>query len=185
MRAIALILGLVLNLMLYAGAGELGGLDGLQTFILLSLLNFVAILFHELGHAWAFRYVGGTVQRIVVMFLSYNVNRRRLGFYRGRSGGDVGGFVDGRYRPEGPTVRDKIIVAGAGPFANAVTGGLALLLAELFGGAFQLGDTALVLFGVLSIGLGLLNLLPYGGSDGQLIVRALRMRAAMGGKRRG
>lgn len=230
MRMLAYVLGAILNLMLYAGAREVGDLAFLQAFALLAVLNFIAILLHELGHAWAFRYVGGSVQKIAVMFLTFDVRQRRLSYNSRLIGSDIGGYVAGRYAQDRPTVRALITVAAAGPVANAISGGAALLVAAWIGAPstnladavaiadgqppmsaparlpteaaidaalahwdvtlqsltlLNLGYTALMLFGVLSLGLGVLNLLPFAGSDGQSIARALKLlRAMSSGKHR-
>jgi membrane-associated protease RseP (regulator of RpoE activity) len=239
MGTLVLFLGVLLNFALYIMGAALGGWHSLQTMAALAVLNFVAILFHELGHAWAFRHVGGSVQKIVVLFLSYNVGKRRFGRSRLSRNGDVGGYVAGRFRPEGPTIRDQIIVSGAGPVANMVTGAIAGVVSwawtapdpvDFFGDPevatagppdmaalapvvtgqpnmadpmglpssdmvsmrmddalafadamwwFDQGHTTLILFATLSLGVALLNLIPYGGSDGQKIAHALRMRRAV------
>jgi pimeloyl-ACP methyl ester carboxylesterase len=224
MRILAYVLGAILNFMLYAGAREVGDLEFWQAFALLAVLNFVAILLHELGHTWAFRHVGGSVQKIAVMFLTFDVRKRRLTYSNRMIGSDIGGYVAGRYANDRPTVRAVIIVAAAGPVANAVSGVVALAMAALVGrprleppmvsaastptssgnlpsdaaiastlaqwyAAVQshfwltFGYTALLLFGALSLGLALLNLLPYGGSDGQSIGRAVKQWRMMGGGR--
>jgi membrane-associated protease RseP (regulator of RpoE activity) len=236
MQTFVLFLSLVLNLALYVAGAQLAGWHSIQTMAALAVLNFVAILLHELGHAWGFRHVGGRVHKVVVLFLAYDVAKRRFARSRLSAGGDVGGYVAGSFRPEGPTIRDQIIVSGAGPAANLVTGALAALAAVLIGPAVppwlgmgasgpaeavaplpegglppspiamlpseaevtavlaqfdaatrafewhQMGYAVLVLFATLSIGLALLNLLPYGGSDGQKIARALKMWRAVRGR---
>ncbi len=225
MRVFAFVVGFVLNFMLYGAGHEIGGLDWWQIFALLAVLNFLAILLHEIGHAWAFLHVGGSVQRIAVGFLLYDVPRHRLRFSKRLIGGDIGGYVAGRYGPHGPTVRSAIIVAAAGPVANVISGAAALAFAALVGRPrledflsksdgsvngsgpaklpdqatvdatlasfdvalqqlmlLNLGFTALVQFGVLSLGLALINLLPFDGSDGQAIVRALKQLRMLRGK---
>jgi hypothetical protein len=126
MRWVAVFLGFVLNLMLFSGAAELARLNWWQAFALLSALNFVAILLHELGHAWAFKWIGGSVQKIVVMFAAYDARTGRLGWSRIAGQGDVGGYVAGSYPPGGMTRANCIRVYAAGPVANAATGLLAL-----------------------------------------------------------
>ncbi len=229
MRTLAYVLGFILNIMLYGGAREVGGLEFWQAFALLAVLNFAAIVLHELGHAWAFLHVGGSVQKIVVMFLTYDVQKRRLKFSNRLIGSDIGGYVAGRYANDRPTVREIITVAAAGPLANVVSGTLVLMAAlaliavtqappaevviagvpptgtpmanlpsaEVMEQVFaevdshqwhrkfrDVGHTALMLFGPLSLGLAVLNLLPYGGSDGQSIARAIKQWRMMGGGRR-
>ncbi len=209
MRSFALFLGLLLNLMLYAGGAALGGWHAWQTMAALFVLNFVAILIHELGHAIAYWRIGGTVSVIAVLFLRYDVARRRFTRSRMAPGGDVGGYVAGRYPGNNPTVRQVLLVAGGGPAANLLTGAAAGIAAWLWtepaierffpvapdqGSTmaevrldqvdaymnalwwYDLNHTALALFAILSIGFALLNLLPYGGSDGQKIFQALKMR---------
>lgn len=166
----------------------------------------------------AFWKVGGTVRSIVVMWIKFDVARKKLGWSRISRSGDVRGYVSGRYRPSGPSVKDLLLVAGSGPAANIASGGLAAMVATYWAapqlphtpiaswGASMIGfrapeqheallvaagqwawahwlwmqgHTAIVLFAILSIGIGLLNLAPYGGSDGQHILHALRLRKAM------
>lgn len=229
MRALAYTLGLILNIMLYSGASEVGGLGFWQTFALLAVLNFIAILLHELGHAWAFLHVGGSVQKIVVMFLTYDVRKQRLSFSNRLIGKDIGGYVAGRYASDRPTAKQIILVSAAGPMANLVSGALVLMATMLLAMAAQgpppempvagvpsivtpmanlpsqavidriqaevdaeqwyrtfrnLGYTAVMLFIPLSFGLAVLNFLPFGGSDGQSIARAIRHWRAMGGRLR-
>jgi membrane-associated protease RseP (regulator of RpoE activity) len=236
LKYIAIILGSILNIVLYGAGFALGNWSGFQTMAVLAVLNFFAIFFHELGHAWAFRHVGGTVHKIVVLFAAFDLRKRRLGWSRLRSGGDVGGYVVGSYRPQGPTIRDKITVSAAGPGANLLTGLSALLAAVILtpppphpliagGGKLdvvvqaptenqtrQLNDgqfadlpddrvmknvmvridisyrrhrwhlfsyAVLVIFGTLALGLALINLLPFAGSDGQHIARALKQRSRL------
>jgi hypothetical protein len=131
MRWLAIFLGFVLNIMLFAGAHEMAQLQSWQTLALLSVLNFIAILFHELGHASAFRWIGGGVEKIVVLFAAFDVRRRRLLWSDTGGSGDVGGYVAGTYGPAGTTRGNLIRVYGAGPLANAVTGVIALVAAQL------------------------------------------------------
>jgi hypothetical protein len=236
MRTVAVILGIMLNFILYGVGAGLAGWYPLQTMAALLVLNFFTVLFHELGHAWAFRHVGGTVQKIVVLFAAYDVRKRKFKWSRLPAGGDVGGYVAGTFRPAGQTIRDELIVSGAGPLANLVIGMLALLAVTIIGPAeppwmakkiakddirivatpeaglpvgppimlpsdaevsatlarhdsamraYELhrdGYAVMVLFVVLSIGLALLNLIPYDGSDGQRFFWALKMRRRMNGR---
>lgn len=232
MRALAYVLSFILNIMLYSGASKVGGLGFWETFALLAVLNFIAILLHELGHAWAFLHVGGSVDKIVVMFLAYDARKRRLSFSNRLIGKDIGGYVAGRYATDRPTPRQVILVSAAGPLANLASGALVLLATLLLSVAFQappslpsqaaiagtpalseslaalpsqdvmdkvasevdrrgryrvfrdLSHTAIVLFITLSVGLAFLNLLPFGGSDGQSILRAIRQWRLMAGRLR-
>lgn len=229
MRLIVIVLSIVLNVMLYSGGRDVGGLSWWQTFALLAVLNGIAILLHELGHAWAFRHVGGSVQKIAVLFWAYDVRKKRLSMNARLLGSDVGGYVVGRYAPTGPTAKALIIVAAAGPVANLVSGAMALIAAVMFGrqgadvggpiaqitpgvisgtgvpaglpsdagiaAAFahaesaaqaaallNLAYTSVLLFGVLSLGLALLNLIPFRGSDGETIARGMKLWRMMVGK---
>jgi Zn-dependent protease len=233
MRTLATILAILMNCFLYGAAFELADWHPLQTMAVLAVLNFFAILFHELGHASAFRYVGGTVQKIAVLFAAYDVRKAQFQWSRLPSRGDVGGYVAGKFRPMGKTLKDEIIVSGAGPAANLLTGLFALFVAFIIGpaqpfwhsietsgeevrivampksgsppgpltnipsdavveatfvkhdaamqtyGWHRMGYALLMLFAILSIGLALLNLIPFGGSDGQQILWAMKRRWRM------
>lgn len=159
--------------------------------------GFIVTLVHELGHAAAVLAVRGRVTRIVVLPFAYHIARRRLeraGPMRNR---ELGGYV--AYQIDAIDARRKhAIVAAAGPFANGV---LALLLVGI-AAAFWVpaipgsvdgvlpGDSALEAWrtqtafartaqpllhalAALSLGVGLSNLIPFSGSDGQVILRAL------------
>lgn len=204
MRLLALFLGALLNIILFLGMEEIGGWHPLQTMTMQAVLNFFAILFHELGHAWAYRHVGGQVHKIAVMFALYDVDHRRFGWSDLSADGDVGGYVQGSFDAHGPSVRHRIIVSAAGPAANLITGAAAACAAWLWTKPqlglvanvtnlpsddkmrlimasvdshfralwwWQQGHTSLVLFALLSVGFTLLNLIPFGGSDGQRIMQ--------------
>jgi Zn-dependent protease len=216
MRALAYVLGGILNLMLLGGGSELAGFKPWQTIIVLAVLNFAAVFLHELGHAWAFRYVGGSVSRIVVLFGQYDVTAKQFSLSKRSGFGDIGGYVAGQYASAGPTVRDQIMVSVAGPAANILSGVIAgaiawawpspvapmasapvdgsvdiatlpssidlpailhqVDLAAQANDISTIGHAALILFAVLSLGMALINLIPFHGSDGQKLLRSLNTK---------
>jgi Zn-dependent protease len=71
--------------------------------------------------------------------------------------------------------RRHAIVAIAGPLANIVTGvvaGSTLTIAKR--GGLPPGAAVATAFAILSVGMGLANLLPFDGSDGMRLLRYFR-----------
>lgn len=146
----------------------------LGAYLIVLPVGFVAVLIHELAHAVAANAVGGRVGRIVAFPLEFVVSTRKLRFTRHWGRTDLGGYVTYTLdRIE--AAKRHAVVAGAGPAANIVTG-------LLVGGkvvAPPTGDmppgAALgAAFAVLSVGMGLANLLPFEGSDGMRLWRYFR-----------
>lgn len=138
------------------------------------LIGFVAVLIHELGHAVAAKAVGGQVGRIVVFPIEFAVASRRLRLVRSWGRGDLGGYVT--YTLDRIEARRRhAIVAIAGPLANIVTGvaaGSALTVAKP--GDLPPGTAVATAFAILSVGMGLANLIPFDGSDGMRLLRYFR-----------
>ena len=165
---------LLLGLTSFAVYGTLAALDTrggvLTSIVLVALLTFVAILLHELAHAGAAHVVGARVHAIVAIPFRLRFRPRRLDLI-GRGGrGDLGGYVSYALDRIDPR-RKRALIAAAGPLAN-------LLLALIAGTLAPWLDTPAVpfaapiicfAFAVLSGGLGLANLIPYQGSDGDHI----------------
>ncbi len=137
-----------------------------------AVLAFVAVLVHELGHAAAAWRLGADVRSIVVLPFELRLHPRKLRTKWKAGKGDLGGYVT--YTLDRIDARRKhLMISAAGPGANlllALVGGLA---------ARQLGLTSLsgTLFGalaMLSAGMGLANLVPFKGSDGQHILQGFR-----------
>jgi Zn-dependent protease len=153
------------------------GWAGAALFIL--ALVFAAILIHELAHAVAAVAVGARVSRIVVVPFEFTLRPRRLRLIRRPVRGDLGGYVS--YTLDRIEARKRhAIVAVAGPFANIVTG---LAAGGVHAGGVQLLDgvgglpaesAVATAFAILSVGMGLANLIPFDGSDGTRLLRYFR-----------
>lgn len=138
------------------------------------LIGFVAVFIHELGHAVAASTVGGRVGRIVVFPIEFVVASRKLQLVRSWGRGDLGGYVT--YTLDRIEARRRhAIVAIAGSAANIVTGVAA-------GSSFAIaapdilppGAAVATAFAILSVGMGLANLIPFDGSDGMRLLRYFR-----------
>ncbi|QJQ32509.1 M50 family metallopeptidase [Sphingomonas lacunae] len=188
--------------------------------MILLIITFV-IFVHELGHALAFRWQGGTVDEFAVLFLAWRRSRQGkpggMGWAR-RMGADIGGYVIGHFGATIRTRRKAIWVAAGGPLANGLLTILCLLAAwsinamtapdmpsssatglEIVAGSppetadlgqlpdadevqqifdqveriqkLEAAQAILVLIGLNSLMTGLLNLIPFSGSDGYAILR--------------
>jgi len=138
------------------------------------LIGFVAVLIHELGHAVAANAVGGRVGRIVVFPVEFVVAPRKLRLVRHWGRGDLGGYVT--YTLDRIEARRRhAIVAIAGPLANVVTGAVAgSSFAIAAPGILPPGAAVATAFAILSVGMGLANLIPFDGSDGMRLLRYFR-----------
>jgi len=147
-----------------------------------------ACLLHEIGHFVAARLFGIRVDRL---FLFHDAGG--LALVRWTSGGTVFGIgwlptgayisLSGmdpvhssptdriRFRSRAPGVR--LFVLAAGVLANFMTAAGCLVVAWWVGDAVPLFVIALA---VVSLVLGLVNLIPAPGTDGYLILRILRSR---------
>ena len=138
------------------------------------LIGFVAVLIHELGHAVTANAVGGRVGRIVVFPIEFAVTSRKLRLVRHWGRGDLGGYVT--YTLDRIEARRRhAIVAIAGPAANIVTGvaaGSSFAIAAP--GILPPGAAVATAFAILSVGMGLANLIPFDGSDGMRLLRYFR-----------
>ena len=137
-----------------------------------ALLAFVAVLVHELGHAAVARRLGADVHSIAVWPFELRLRPRKLRMKWRVGKGDLGGYV--AYTLDRIAARRKhMAIAAAGPAANLLLALVAGLLAEQVG----LQTLAGTLFGalaMLSLGMGLANLVPFKGSDGHQILQRLR-----------
>jgi len=129
MRHVATLLFLVTTIAVYGLLGQLKWRDGHYFyFFITGMLAFLVILIHELGHALAAKAYGRPILRFVAMpfELRFRPLRFRLA-HRDRIGGDIGGFVQygGRLEARG----ERAVIAFAGPAANFLLAGAALLLA--------------------------------------------------------
>jgi Zn-dependent protease len=137
-----------------------------------AVLAFVAVLVHELGHAAAAWRLGADVRSIVVLPFELRLHPRKLRTKWKAGKGDLGGYVT--YTLDRIDARRKhLMIAAAGPGANlllAFVGGLAA--GQL--GLTTLAGTLLGALAMLSAGMGLANLVPFKGSDGQHILQGFR-----------
>lgn len=182
LRIVAQALLLLTSIGVYGALGALHAPGGVLTsIVLVALLTFVAILAHELAHAVAAHRVGARVHAIVAFPFRLRLQPRRLELIkRGpHHRGDLGGYVS--YTLDGIGARRKrAIIAAAGPLANLALALLAATVEQLFdhgapvagavpGAAASAPLIFLSAFALLSGGLGLANLIPYAGSDGDHI----------------
>jgi len=214
LRVIAQILLGLTSIGVYGALGALHTRGGVLTsIVLVALLTFVAILFHELAHAAAAHLVGARIHAIVAFPFRLRFRPRRIELIKrgAHHRGDLGGYVS--YTLDRIDARRKhAVIAAAGPLANlvlAVLAGtmvpwfdspLAPLTVQAVPGGAALDEAAvkelvtridesrqpalpiiLFAFAMLSGGLGLANLIPYGGSDGDHILNLWRRRVRGGG----
>lgn len=210
-RQLAYLVQSVLSFIVFAGLRELR-LDLWAVIVLIVVLNFLVILIHELGHAWAVVRWGATLRAICVMGIHYDVPKRRLSFRRLPHKAEVGGYVSYAPHPVQHSSKSALAIALAGPGANlllALVAGAALLflpdptacivsrdpMIAISGGYAGLPDEdamrrafaevarqekcvwigALLhrsaeVLAILSAGIGLSNLLPFNGSDGETVL---------------
>ncbi|MEP9360468.1 site-2 protease family protein [Sphingomonas sp. KR3-1] len=137
-----------------------------------ALLSFVAVLMHELGHAGAARHFGAQIGAIVVLPFELKMKPRRLRVRWRAGGGDLGGYVT--YRLDRIDARRKhMAISAAGPVANLLLALAAGAVAAQLGTA-TLAGTLLGALAMLSVGMGLANLVPFRGSDGAHILQGFR-----------
>jgi Zn-dependent protease len=134
-------------------------------------LLFVVILAHELAHAAMARHFGARIRSIMVWPIELRLwPDRRLRFAQRGGRRDLGGAV--RYDLDRIGAQTKHAwIAAAGPFGNFVVAGLGVE-AALVGGTGRSADvwSAVVL---LSASVGIANMLPFKGSDGMTVMRAI------------
>jgi hypothetical protein len=94
MRWVAIIFYLLFFMAAFGALGELrlpGG--SLATFLVISVLSFVAVLVHEAGHALAAIHVGGRVVVLVALPCELRFRPMRLRLAPRRKHRDIGGYV--------------------------------------------------------------------------------------------
>ena len=175
MRAAAVIIFLIVNFMVFGMLDELRVPFG--TFGRLGVaasFSFLAVLVHEVGHAIVAHRLGAVVLTVRVFFVHLQLSPRRLRFCSPFGRDDVGGHVEYSVVERWWTTRKDALVAVAGPAANivlALAAGPFAWAASTRSGASL--PSALI---VLSVGMGVANLLPFPRSDGATIFRFVRMR---------
>jgi Zn-dependent protease len=146
------------------------------------MLTFVSTLIHELAHAAAAGWLGADINKIVVLPFEFSLGQRRLRLV-GRAGkGDLGGYVAYKLDRIAPR-RKHAIIAVSGPVANLVTGlaagwmaqSVSIANAAISAGDYRLSAAPLAMaFAMLSVGMGIGNLIPFDQSDGMRIWRYFR-----------
>lgn len=145
MRKLAYVLWGLLNLWLLAAASMLDLADsGLAVCAIFFLLQFIAILMHEAGHALAARQAGAKVLIFAAMPFEYDLVRGKVAAMRKLKGREVGGFVSYTWPLGAATHRKEAAIAAAGPLANFVAAGLAVALVPLFAPSPPSAPTMLV-----------------------------------------
>jgi Zn-dependent protease/CBS domain-containing protein len=146
---------------LFAGLGTSGAIFG----ILVTLLLFVIVVLHELGHSIVAQHYGIAVKDIVLL--------------------PIGGMAQMKSIPENPV--QEFFIAIAGPLVNFILAGLMILVSLAFGVGGSLANPLALLFGfggisvasifnylfIANLFLGIFNLLPAFPMDGGRILRAL------------
>ncbi|MBN8807429.1 MAG: hypothetical protein J0I47_04210 [Sphingomonas sp.] len=152
-----------------------------------SLVTFLAVLIHELAHAAMAWRLGATIHKIVVLPFEFSVRSRRLRIVRRAGHGDIGGCVTYNLDRISANVRHALIAA-AGPVANVATAVVVGMFA--YTSTYQssygrydepVGISMAIAFMLVSIGMGLSNLIPFDHSDGMRIWRYLILRGRMSG----
>ena len=125
-------LALLVTLMLFAGLMEYGaGIASGDRLLLIVALSFLGTFVHELGHAAAIGWTGGTVRQFCVFGIAYAPDRRRFSL-AGLSGhGDVAGFVRAKPPERGWTRREAALVMAGGPLFDIALGLVALAAVAL------------------------------------------------------
>lgn len=116
-RQLAYLLQSIFSFVVFAGLAELR-LDLWLVVVLIVVLNFLVILIHELGHAWAAVRWQATLHAIYVMGIHYDVPKRRVSFRRLPRSSEVGGYVSYSPHPVRHSSKGTIAIALAGPGAN-------------------------------------------------------------------
>jgi Zn-dependent protease/CBS domain-containing protein len=119
-----------------------------------TLLLFVSVLLHELGHSLVARARGLPVSSITLFIF--------------------GGVSNLEQEPRGPG--EEFLVAAIGPAISLVLGGLVLALAPLVGRGDLLARSLVAYLGGTNVLLGLFNLLPGFPMDGGRVLRAALWR---------
>jgi Zn-dependent protease/CBS domain-containing protein len=146
---------------LFAGLGTSGAIFG----ILVTMLLFVIVVLHELGHSVVAQHYGIAVKDIVLL--------------------PIGGMAQMKSIPEDPV--QEFFIAIAGPLVNFILAGLMILVNLVFGLGGSLTNPVALLFGfggisvasifnylfIANLFLGIFNLLPAFPMDGGRILRAL------------
>ncbi|MCR2834220.1 M50 family metallopeptidase [Parerythrobacter lacustris] len=126
-RGLGYLVWLIANFALFGFAGSLGIFpNGFVALLAVLLLNFPAILIHELGHAWIAHLRGAHVLKIVALPFGYAPSERRLRIERHVPSRDIGGYVSYIFRRRDETRRDRVAIAVAGPLANLLSAALVI-----------------------------------------------------------
>lgn len=146
---------------LFAGMGTTGAIFG----VVVTLLLFIIVVLHELGHSVVAQHYDVPVKNIVLL--------------------PIGGMAQMARIPEEPG--QEFWIAIAGPLVNFVLAGLMIVAGFVFGLGSNLGNPLAVLYGlgglslasifsylfIANLFLGVFNLLPAFPMDGGRILRAI------------
>jgi len=181
LRMLAFIILLVPSLLVSKAAQSL--VDGNNIFLFLLLLIgefFVAIFFHELGHAAAARSFGWRIDLFAVTPIAYRAKTRRFEFWS-QFGADFGGLVVCRPNPANVTPARLAFLSFAGPLASFALAGILLTVSAF--SPWEFGRTFFGSAGAVSFFFGLGNLIPFRTrkgfkSDGMGVIQAFRGKRA-------
>ncbi|MFW6271262.1 MAG: CBS domain-containing protein [Bacillota bacterium] len=154
---VALVIGN--NIEVIAGIAGIGGealfLNPYLLGLILAILLFISVVFHELSHSFVVRRRGIEIDNITLMLL--------------------GGVAQMQENEEGP--KDEVWMAFSGPLFSLVLGFLLLFIWKQMAGIMS-ADLQIIVYylGSMNIFLAVFNLLPAFPSDGGRILRSLIAR---------
>lgn len=126
-KGLGYLVWLIANFALFGFAGSLEIFpNGVVAILAVLLLNFPAILIHELGHAWAAHRRGAQVLKIVALPFGYAPTERRVRIERQVPSRDIGGYVSYVFRLRDESRKDRVAIAAAGPLANLLSAALVI-----------------------------------------------------------
>ncbi|WP_285712528.1 site-2 protease family protein [Erythrobacter oryzae] len=105
---------------LWVTAAQYEALDHnwLVAFVVISVVQFVVIVIHELGHAWAAWRCGARVHAICAVPFIWSARTRRVRFEPRMPARDIGGYVSYAFAEGRGSTRADMAISAAGPLAN-------------------------------------------------------------------
>lgn len=171
-RRLATALFCVAQLMTFVAAQQLlPTLRAEMASLLFLCLTLAATIVHEAGHAIAVAATGARLHAFVAWDIGYDFTKRHFGLQKSRGHREIAGYVLYTLGDAGPGNTARARIAAAGPLANVVTGLGAFALDPIAPGAIL--PNALTLFAILSVGIAIANLVPFPGSDGEVLRKNL------------
>jgi hypothetical protein len=142
-----------------------------QAMPLLSLVFFFVflafcVLVHELGHAVGARLMGWRIHLIVVGWIAFRVKPRKFTIARRQSDPRRSGWVLATPGPNMDWNRGWPAILIAGPLSNVALAGATIIAAWLFGGRHQQEAGFCNGIALVSLTMGLSNLIPMRGRKG-------------------